>query len=596
MRNPFFNVLAMALLMVPAACDRPPPAPGGGPGEGAYRHALDGAPDSLDPVHAASQYANFVVVNLYDTLYAYRYLARPYVLEPNLAAALPEISADGLVYRISLKQGVLFQDDPAFAGGDRELTADDVVYSLSRHFEPAARSRGAWLWHNRIVGLDAWGAEGGDADAEIEGLRAIDRYTVEIRLLRPYPQLVNTLATGFSAIIPRRAVEYYGADFALHPVGSGPYRLAHFDLTRAVLERNPEFRSEPFAPAAEGYDPALHDPAIAALAGRPPPFTDRIELEFILEDSARWQALRSGELDYARVPAVHFAEVLEAPGAPGEPLVLKARWRDAYRVRAQAEAGFARLDFNMDDPRIGDHDDPHIARQNRELRCAIRQAFDWPARNEALYFNIGQVYPGVIPPFLPEYDPALDDTSIRRDLDAARSVIMARHDFPDLEYGYASSVVNRQFFEQFRAFMEEAGYLRQRIKAQVFPGFADFLRAVRERQVMLIFSGWNMDFPDAENIMQLYYGPNSAPGANYANYRNPEYDQLYEAAAVLPPGGERTALYRRMNRMLIDDCVTVSGISRTFVLMWGRQYVMWPDVSFVGGHFLRYVARRPAGP
>src|SRR5690606_32495531 len=112
---------------------------------------------------AANVYANHVVVNAYDTLYAYKYLARPYALKPNLAADFPEISPDGLVYRIPLKRGVHFVDDPAFPGGKgREVVAEDFVSSLKRQFAPANQPQGAWFWAGRIVGLDEWKAAGSD--------------------------------------------------------------------------------------------------------------------------------------------------------------------------------------------------------------------------------------------------------------------------------------------------------------------------------------------------------------------------------------------------------------------------------------------------
>jgi ABC-type oligopeptide transport system substrate-binding subunit len=93
-----------------------------------YRHTMDGAPTSLDPAHASNIYANFLAVNLYDTLYRYKYLARPYELEPNLATALPEVSGDGRVYTIRLKANARFIDDASFPGGrGRPVTAQDFV-------------------------------------------------------------------------------------------------------------------------------------------------------------------------------------------------------------------------------------------------------------------------------------------------------------------------------------------------------------------------------------------------------------------------------------------------------------------------------------
>jgi len=175
----------------------------GQPGLKVYRHSMDESPTSLDPAQTANIYASAVLVNTYDTLYQYKYLARPYQLEPNLAVAWPEISDDKLTYTIQIKQGVHFVDDPAFADGiGRELVAADIAYSIKRHFDPATRSQSAWKWQGRIAGLEEWKAAGANYDVEAEGIRATGRYTLQIKLIRPYPQLLDTLAQASAGVVP----------------------------------------------------------------------------------------------------------------------------------------------------------------------------------------------------------------------------------------------------------------------------------------------------------------------------------------------------------------------------------------------------------
>ena len=155
-----FQIIILMVLLMLGGCGEPPATNNGIPVK-IYKHAMDGAPGSLDPAQATSLYANFAVVNLYDTLYRYKYLARPYQLQPNLASAMPEVSADGLRLTIKIKKGVYFIADPVFEGGvGREVKAQDFVYSIKRHFDPKTRAQGAWLWQNRIAGLDHWKKEG----------------------------------------------------------------------------------------------------------------------------------------------------------------------------------------------------------------------------------------------------------------------------------------------------------------------------------------------------------------------------------------------------------------------------------------------------
>ena len=560
-----------------------------------YRHAMDGGPSTLDPAQASNIYANFLAVNLYDTLYRYKYLARPYRLESNLADGLPQVSADGLIYTIRIKPGVHFVDDAAFPEGKgRAVRAADFVYSIKRHFDPATRAQGAWLWQGRIVGLDAWKESGADYDEEVSGLRAIDDRTIQIQLISPFPQLTHTLAQGYSAIVPREAVEHYGPEFAVNPVGSGPYRLLSFNSSGAVLERNSRFRQEPFSLEAEGYDPARQAGlGLESLSGRVPPFADRVEVEFVAEDAARWNAFIAGEVDFVKVPVSQFDQVLASRNPP----TLRPGLSEKFRLSASQESGFVHTDFNMDDPRIGYHPDPDQQARNHALRCAIIKAFDWQKRNEVFYYGIGQVFPGIIPPVTPEFEPDQDRSPVIRDLEGARDLLSSHgwhsRNLPLLEFGFTSSVTERQMFEQFRSFMADIGYPADRIKPLTYATYGDYARAYLNREVMLVTTGWTMDYPDAENTMQLFFGPNASPGANTANYNNGEFNRLYRESATMQPSPMRTTLYRNMNRMVIDDCVTISGISRTLILLWKRDRAMLPDRAFVGGFYFRFADPGP---
>lgn len=560
--------------------------------ESVYRHSMDGAPTSLDPVHASTIYANFLVVNLYDTLYRYKYLARPYELTPNLAEGLPEVSADGLMYTIRLKPGVRFINDPAFPEGQgRLLRAEDFVYSMKRHFDPAMRSQGSWMWQGKIVGLDDWKENGADYAVEVPGLRALDERTLQIQLVTPFPQLTHTLAQGYAAVVPSEGVARYGSEFGIRPVGSGPFKLQKFDSTRAVLQRNASFRNEAFNLVAEGYNPDSQKIfGLEALEGHSPPFLDRVEVEFIAEDAARWTTFNSGRLDFIKVPVSQFDQVLIEHNPPR----LLPELAQRYHLLANLESGFVHTDFNMDDQRIGHHPDPEQDARNRALRCAITKAFDWPRRNEIFYSGLGQIFPGVIAPITSEFDPGQSLQPVTRSLDEARSLLKrngwSADNLPVLEYGFPSSVTERQMFEQFRSFMSDIGYPEEKIRPLTFASYGDYARAFLNREVMLITTAWTMDYPDSENTMQLFFGPNASPGANNANYRNPEYDRLYREAAVMPESSRRTDLYRKMSQMVIDDCVTISGLSRLLILLWDKRFRMLPDRSFAGGFFLRFTS------
>ncbi len=590
-------VLLLAAAVLAGGCGGGDPATAeaavrGTSGLKVYRHAMDGAPSTIDPVQASNIYANTVVLNAYDTLFRFKYLARPYTVTTNLAAGMPEISDDGLIYRIRIRPGVHFIDDPAFEGGiGREVVAEDFVYSLKRHFDASQRPRGAWLWQGRIVGMDEWKDAGSDYNREVEGLTAVDRYTIRIKLVKPYPQLVYTLAQGYSAIVPREAVERYGRELAAKPVGSGPFRVVSYDSSRIVYERNEKFDRGPVDIWEEGYDPETQAyTGVEAIHGRTPPFLDRLEIHFIQENAARWNSFtKDSEIQYLMVPNEQVDNIL----ASKHPITPKPEIAAKYHMHHGVEAGFVFTSINMAFPEFGYNPDPERERRNKALRCAIIKGFDWERRNESFYFGLGRIFPGVITPAVPEFDPDMPDDSVRLDIPGARRLLAdngwSAEELPELVYGTTAGVNQRMFYEQFRGFMKKIGYPPEKVVLKQYATFGDFAKAMSQSELPMVAKGWGLDYPDAENTLQLFYGPNGSPGSNDSNYANPEYDRLYEQAAVMQPSPERTEIYQRMNRMLIDDCVAISGLARTRVYLWHKNVIAMPDREIVGGFFLRYV-------
>jgi ABC-type transport system substrate-binding protein len=205
---------------------------------------------------------------------------------------------------------------------------------------------------------------------------------LRIELTRPYPQLPHTLAQGFSAIVPHEAVEHYGPELGIHPVGSGPYRVQSFDTSKAVLAANHAFRQEPVNIRAEGYDEAPHGfTGVAAIDGRSPPFLDGIEIHFISEQAPRWISFTKGdEIQYRELRNEQVETVL----ASRDPPTLKPDLAKRYDFSTGLEAGFLYISFNFNFPEIGRNDDPERAARNRALRCAMIKGFDWKARNDIL--------------------------------------------------------------------------------------------------------------------------------------------------------------------------------------------------------------------
>ena len=556
-----------------------------------FKYSDSGTPTTFDTTQAGTRYSSTITTAIYDTLYEYKYLKSPFELKPNLAIALPEVSADGLTYTIKIKQGVRYSDDPAFADGKgREVVADDFIYSLKRHFDPKNRSQGAWLWAGKIVGLDAWKEAGSDYKKAVAGLKALDKYTIQVTLTKPYPQMTYTFAMGFSGVVPKEAVDKYGRELSIHPVGSGPFKLESHNNTKTVLVKNSNYRHETFDLAASGYDAKLQGyTGIAALDGKTLPIVDRIEANWIKQSSARWNSFtKDNEIANTTLQNEQIETVLSSKN----PVVLKPEYAEKYNFRVSTEAGLVYNLFNFDDEYFGHSDNPKTNSQNKALRCSIIKSFDWPQRVSRFYLGMGNAYPGFIVPGTDGFDAGMDKTSIIQDIKGAKKLLKENgwtaKNLPVLYYPSVASTKSKQFFEQFRGNLTKIGYPKNKIKFKSYATFGDFNRDLKKSKTQMMSMGWGLDYPDAENTLQLFYGPNRSPGSNSSNYNNPEYNGLYEKSSVMQPSPERTAIYRKMNQMLVDDCVGIGSFSRTGVSLWHKSAVMLPQSNVIGNYF-KYV-------
>ncbi len=262
------------------------------------------AETGFDPQAAGDAYSNYVNRHIFDALYAYDYLARPYKLVPNTAVALPDISPDGKTWTIRIKPGIYFADDPAFKGKKRELTAADYAFAWKRILDPKMRSNAFQTLDGKFEGADALveaARKTGkfDYDAVLEGLQAIDRYTLRLKLNYPSYELLTDLTTPATAAVAREVVDAYGDESTwvmANPVGTGPYRLAQWRRgQKIVLEANPAYREVLFPDSGDPADRAK----FAKLRGRKLPLVGRVEISVIEESNPQAPRLRESR---ARLP------------------------------------------------------------------------------------------------------------------------------------------------------------------------------------------------------------------------------------------------------------------------------------------------------
>ena len=368
--------------------------------------------ETLDPQQYNDDPSFQVLRAIFEGMYEWDYLASPARLSPLAAAALPEITGDGTIWTIRLKPGIYFTADPAFSGKPRELTAADYVYSLKRWLDPNLRRGGAPITTDLIVGaraiVDAATRSGGkfDYDRPMEGLRALDRYTLQLKLTQPnYPVIESYLVLG---AVAREVVEAAGGDIRLRAVGTGPYRLREWKRgSRIVLEANPGYRTLRFPDS----DDPRHAALVRSMRGKTLPQVGVVEISVIEEDVTRLLEFDRGGLDYV----VLRGETANRPLANGA-------LRPEYVARGIArhvltEPFLFSIYFNMNDPATGGMTTERIA-----LRRAIALGFDVDNLVKVVY--AGQARPAnqMAPPGVTGHDPALPARP-RADPAAARALL-----------------------------------------------------------------------------------------------------------------------------------------------------------------------------
>jgi ABC-type transport system substrate-binding protein len=523
------------------------------------RYAFPIAETGFDPAQISDLYSRYVTAHIFESPLTFDHLARPFKLKLATAAEMPELSADFRTCTVRIRPGIYFADDPAFRGKRRELVAQDYVYSWKRFFDPRWKAPYVAVFALlRLLGMNEYREqvlktrEPFDYDREIEGLRALDRYTLQFRLAGPDPrflyQLINPDVVG---AVAREVIEFYGDKTMAHPVGTGPFRLLEWRRSsRIVLVRNPDFRdlryeAEPNADDVEGQ-------ALAArLRGRRLPMIDRVEISIIDETQPRYLSFLNAQQDLLeRVPA-EFLTIAVPKGrlAPN----LARRGIQLERVLA---ADLTMTLYNMDDPVVGGMTPEKVA-----LRRAINLAIDLD--KEIRLLRRGQAIPAqsALMPLTYGYDPTLRSEMGEFDLARAKALLDAYgyvdrdgdgwREQPDgsplvLEYATQPEQLSRQMDELRRHDMRALG-VRLVFKPAKWP---ENLKAARAGKLMMWGVGLSASSPDGQGALARGYGP-EVGGQNLARFRMPEFDRLYERMTSLPDGPERLQLLRRANKILI---------------------------------------------
>jgi ABC-type transport system substrate-binding protein len=513
------------------------------------------AETSFDPQFASDAASDGVISNIYESMLDYDYLARPVKLVPRTLEAMPAIEDGGKTYVCHIRKGIFFTPDAAFKGKPRELTAADYAYGIKRLLDPAVKSPWIWLVEGKIAGsaeaiTQATKAGRFNYGAPIPGLEVVDRYTLKIRLTQPDLRFIYALAIPNVSAVAHEVVEAYGVDFGAHPVGTGPYMLGTYSRSSKIaLDANPGFREWTYEPT--GPIPAESQAIAAALKGHRLPLVGHIEISVIEEGQARWLAFLNRELDILDLLPSEFVGEALVDGELRPALAAKGIQHDRL-LRPNTWWTY----FNMEDPVVGGYTPEKIA-----LRRAVGMGYDVADYIRVILKGRAVQARGIVPPDIAGYDPALKTQQESYNPAGARALLDrfgykdrdgdGYRETPDgkqlvLEMWSPATSSRRQADELWKKNMDAIGLRIVFKKDRV----AELRKMARLGKIPMRYDGWNADYPDAENYMQLLYGPNTG-GENNARFKLPAFDALYDEARKLPDSPQRTKLFDKMTALAI---------------------------------------------
>lgn len=450
----------------------------------------------LDPHKSFDALSNMGIRLVFDGLLDYDHEAR---LVPSLAESLPEISPDGLRYTFRLRRGVRFHNG-------RELTADDVRWSLTRMLDPKTASPG-WPFFANIEGVKEF-REG--SAKTVHGIRVVDPHTIAVTLETPDQTFSNAMAMTFAYPVPRENYERWGAEVDRHPIGTGPFRFVSWERgVRLVFERNEQY-----------WQPDK-------------PYVDRMVYLENLDRNAALMRFRNGEVDVAHgFPAADYLFFKNSEA-----------WKP-YLVE-EPNVSIHGIFMNCE---MAPFDNVHVRR-------AVAHAIDrerWSRSRNHRLLPAGQL----LPPQLVGFREDLPHLQ-RFDLKKAKEE-MRRAGFPNGLPNPVTLWVGESPSARFYGELAQADLAKIGIRVNIRQvAFAVYLKETgKPGRVQMAFTGWNQDFPDPADFLDILFHSRSIheeDAENRAFYRNPELDRILDEARIERDKERRRALYEEANDIVARD-------------------------------------------
>lgn len=492
----------------------------------------------LFPLSATDIYTGRLTSQIFDPLLKIN--SQNDQVEPCIAESI-KASADGKEYTLKIRKGIFFHEDDCFDGDARELTAEDVKFTLDMACSGLEINEVSSLLVERIEGADKFHASTQKEfnESGVSGIQVVDNNTLKIKLVEPYAGFDKLMCyTGFG-VFPKEAYDTYGRDILTHPVGTGPFCLDEMSNDHIKLKRNNNYwRKDEF--------------------GNQLPFLGSIMMTYTTDKSSELKAFRNANIDLVlEIPVEEVDNILGSLKEAQQGKTVK------HKVDSKPSASVIFVGFNHKNKVLSD----------QRVRMALNLAID---RNFLVNTQLmGEGYPdehGIIPN-CSFYD-ASGITGFSFNVAKAQA-LLSQAGFPDGKGFPTLNLVSSGKKGTSRDIMAKsiAKQLKENLGINVKVQMVDVNKRdqmASNGQADMWILQWIADYPDGENFLSLFYNGKVKVKSKFVNpykYNNPEYNATFLKMNKELDPAKRMKLMWKADQMLVDDAVVMPILTDDIVTL-----------------------------
>ncbi len=430
-----------------------------------------------------------------------------------------ELSEDLKTYTFILHDNIYFHDHHLFPNGKgRKVTAYDFEYSLKRIVDTTdIYNKGIWVYKDKVL-------KNSNGTISDTCFKAVNDSTFKIYLQSPYPHFIEILSMPYGFVVPKEIAEHYGRDFRRNPIGTGPFCFKEWDEgnTLILLKNKNYFR--------EGY-----------------PKLDAVQMYFIGDKSQEFRMFMMGKLDYATsLDENSRDEVIYLDGS------IKENMKEKYHVNKIPYLTTTYLGMQLDKNAPCYKDMPDHPLLNKKFRQALNYAINKERLVTYLQNSLGESgHHGVVPNCIPNFNARKVKGYTYQPELALKLLNESGADFKKYPLVLSITKQNKSLGEYLLKQWEEI--LGVQVKVEILDG-GMMIEKSDKGELPFFRAGWIADYPNAENFLALFYGPNEAPlGPNRTRYKNETYDKMYRQSKFETSTEDRAVIFQQMDSIMIQE-------------------------------------------